>query len=155
MKAAVIYYSRSGVTKKIADKIHGKFNADMFRLEPKEKYGNYISAVLRNGGEKLFKEKVAVNNEVKSYDEYDVIFIGFPVWYSSVPGFMQEYLKECGITGKTIIPFATAGVNGKESSLKTVRTLFPECKVEHYYYTTSPKQEDIDNWIDEVNKDIE
>lgn len=155
MKSAVIYYSRSGITKEIAEKVKAVFGSDMYFVEPEKAYGGYLSAVLRNGAEKLRKKATAVSTPVADLSSYDIIFVGFPVWYGTMPDFMQEYVKKCGVKGKKIIPFATAGANGKESSLATVKQLFIGCDVSDYFYTTKPKSGDADKWIKTLKQKFE
>lgn len=148
MKSAIIYYSRSGVTKKIVDKIQKKFGSDVYSVEPEKKYGNYLSAVIRYGGER--KKSVPVKTKIADFSSYDVIFIGFPVWYGTMPNFLQEYVKNANLAGKRIIPFATAGANGKESSLNTVKELLPNCNVTHYFYATHSHLGEADAWLDGI-----
>jgi len=147
MKSAVLYYSRSGATKGVAEKIRSAFGSDMIFVEPEKAYGSYFSAVLRNGREKMTKNAARVKTPVADLSGYDVVFVGFPVWYGTMPTFMQEYIKQCNVKGKTIIPFATAGANGKDSSLATVKALFPGCTVSDYFYTTKPKSGETDAWV--------
>lgn len=148
MKSAVIYYSRSGVTKDIAEKLAKTFDSDMFFVEPEKAYGSYLSAVLRNGREKLARKAAKVATPVADFSAYDVIFVGFPVWYGTMPDFMQEYIRKCDIRGKRVIPFATAGANGREGSLQTVKELFQDCTVTDYFYTTKPKDGEFDKWVE-------
>lgn len=72
MKAAVIYYSRSGVTGAIAEKIKDAFQADLYAVKPEKAYGGYLASVLRNGKEKLTRRTAKVVNSVSDYAEYDV-----------------------------------------------------------------------------------
>lgn len=153
MKYAVIYYSRSGVTKRIAEMIERKFDADMYFVEPEKSYGGYLSAVARAGAEKLSKKPVEVKTKLADFSQYDVVFIGFPVWYGTVPGFLAQYLKKCDLKGKRIIPFATAGANGKESSLKTVKELFPYSNVTDYFYTSMSDKHNPKEWLDSLSLD--
>lgn len=145
-KSAVIYYSRSGVTKKIADRIHEKFGSDMYLVEPEKAYGNYLSAVIRYGGER--KKTVPVKTEVADFSPYDVVFIGFPVWYGTMPNFLQEYVKKADLAGKRVIPFVTAGANGKESSLKTVKELLPDSNITDYFYAKHSQLGNADAWME-------
>lgn len=154
MKAAVIYYSRGGATKGIAEKLRDAFGAKLYFVEPEKAYGGYLSAVLRNGGEMLRKRPPKVVTPVADFSGYDVVFVGFPVWYGTMPNFMQDYVKACGIHGKRIIPFATAGANGKESSLATVRQLFPDCTVSDYFYTTKPAGAETDAWLNALRQKL-
>lgn len=151
MNCAVVYYSKSGTTKKIAEKIQKKKEADLFLVEPEEAYGNYLSAVVRVGKEKLTKKEVKLKTEISDFADYDVIFIGFPVWYGTLPRFLQEYINKCNFKDKRIIPFATAGANGKESSFDTLKALLPGSKIRDYFYTSKVKKADVDKWLDEMD----
>lgn len=154
MKSAIIYYSRGGATKSVAEKLKSTFASDLYFVEPEKAYGGYLSAVLRNGREKLTKNAAKVVTPAADFSDYDVIFIGFPVWYGTMPTFMQEYVKKCHISGKRIIPFATAASNGKASSLATVKGLFSDCTVSDYFYTTKPKNAETDAWIAGLSKKL-
>ena len=147
MNCAVIYYSRSGVTKAIADKVAAAFDADMFFVEPEKAYGNYASSVIRVIGEKVGKKERLLKTPVSDFSAYDTVFIGFPVWAGTVPDFMQEYLRQADLSGKRVIPFATAGANGRESSLNAIKSLCPKSNVTDYFYTSMTKRADADTWI--------
>lgn len=150
MKAAVIYYSKSGKTKAIADKIAAEFEAEVYSVEPQKAYGNYLSAVIRVGGEIRRKESPVLKTKPGDFSAYDTVFIGFPVWYGTLPSFLQEYIKGSKLGKKRIIPFATAGANGKASSLETLRELLPDAEITDYFYTSRRKQQDVDAWLREI-----
>ncbi len=150
MKSAVIYYSKSGVTAKIAAKIQEKTGADMYFIEPENAYGSYFSAILRVARESLTGKRAKLKTAVSDFSDYDVIFIGFPVWYGTVPHFLQDYIRGCKLGGKRIIPFATAGANGKASSLKTLKRLLPGSEITDYFYTNRSKRADADIWLDSL-----
>lgn len=147
MKNAVVYYSKSGTTKKLADKIAETLGADVFPVEPEKAYGSYFSAVVRAGAERISGNTPAYKTEPVDFSDYDVIFIGFPVWYSTLPQFFQSYLSACGISGKRVIPFATAGSGGKESSLKALTALLPDCEITDYFFATLRNPSDPDSWL--------
>lgn len=147
MKAAVIYYSKSGTTKKIAEKVASAFEAELYFVEPEKAYGSYISAVVRVAGEKLTKKDPVLKTEIADFSSYDTVFIGFPVWYSTLPKHLQEYISKADLAGKRVIPFATAGANGKESSLETVKKLCPKSNITDYFYTSMTTKADVDAWL--------
>ena len=150
MKAAVIYYSRSGVTRKIAEKVQKKFDADMFFVEPEKAYGNYMASVVRVMGERASKNDPTLKTKVADFSSYDVVFIGFPVWAATLPQFLQEYISKAGLERKRVIPFATAGGNGKETSLKTLKELLPKSNITDYFYTSLIKKADVDAWLEGI-----
>ena len=150
MKAAVIYYSRSGITKKIAEKVQARFSADMYFVEPEKAYGNMASAILRVIREKAGKKTPAVKTETADFSAYDTVFIGFPVWAATMPDFFREYLSRADLAGKRIIPFVTAGNNGRESSLQTLKNLLPGSEITDYFYTSMKEKADEDAWLEGI-----
>ena len=100
--------------------------------------------------EKLMGKLAKPKTKVADFSGYDVIFIGFPVWYSTAPQFVQDYIKACNLSGKRIIPFVTAGANGKESSYKTLKELLPDAEITDYFYTSNVKKADADAWFDGI-----
>ena len=150
MKAAVIYYSRSGITKKIAEKVKARFGADMYFVEPEKAYGNMASAILRVIREKARKKTPAVKTETTDFSAYDTVFIGFPVWAATMPDFFREYLSRTDLAGKRVIPFATAGNNGRESSLQALKELLPGSEITDYFYTSMKEKADEDAWLEGI-----
>ena len=150
MKAAIIYYSRSGKTKEIADKVQERFDADMYFVEPEKAYGNYASSVLRVMGERSSNKEPALKTEVSDFSKYDTVFVGFPVWAATLPQFLQDYLSKADLAGKRVIPFATAGGNGKESSLQKVKELLPDSEITDYFYTSLINKADVNEWLDGI-----
>ena len=63
--------------------------------------------------EKLTKKLAKPKTAAADFSAYDVIFIGFPVWYSTAPQFVQDYIKASNLSGKRVIPFVTTGASGK------------------------------------------
>ena len=151
MKSAVIYYSKSGVTEKIAKKIQERTGATLYFVEPDKSYGGSLSSVATVAGEKLTKKMSKPKTPVADFTDYDVIFIGFPVWLSTAPQFVQDYIKACNLSGKRVIPFVTATANGKDSSYKTIKGLLPDSEITDYFYTSNLKKADADAWLDGIS----
>lgn len=105
-KALIAYFSETGNTEKLANLIHEQVGADMFKIEPVTPYPN---------GEELFdytKEEQDKDErpEIKgtvNIDDYDIIFIGYPIWCYEVPQIIKTFLDQYDLSGKTIIPFNT------------------------------------------------
>ena len=152
MKAAVIYYSRSGITKKIAEKVQARFGADLFFVEPVKDYGNFVSAIARVIAEKASKKTPAPKTAAADFSAYDTVFIGFPVWAASLPDFLREYIRGIDLAGKRVIPFATAGNSGRESSLAAVKELLPDSRITDYFYTSMKEKADEDAWLDSIRE---
>ena len=129
-KKLVAYFSASGVTAKVAQKLAEAVDADIFEIAPKIPY---TDADLNWMDDKA-RSTIEMNNpasrpEIESkrdnMSEYDTIFVGFPIWWYVAPTIINTFLESYDLTGKTIIPFATSGTSGMG---RTNKRLAPSCK---------------------------
>jgi len=126
-KALVAYFSASGVTKKLAEKLSEATGADLFEIEPEQKY---TSADL-DWTNKKSRSTVEMNDRssrpaIKSktdMTQYDVVFIGFPVWWYREPSIIDTFAESYDFSGKRIIPFATSGGSSIGDSGKNIAEL--------------------------------
>ena len=117
MKSLVAYYSRSNITKKLALKIAKSINADIEEIKPKVNYQGKIGYV--RGGKDAIREKI-VELETLKYNpkDYDIVYIGGPVWASKAANPVISYLKHNEGNFNELKFFLTAGSSGFESSFK-------------------------------------
>ncbi len=129
MKKLVAYFSASGVTKSAAERLAKAAGADLFEIKPA---APYTRADL-DWTNKKSRSSVEMNNpdsrpeiaeRLSTMEEYDTIFIGFPIWWYVAPTIINTFLESYDFRGKTIIPFATSGGSGMG---KTVEVLKPLC----------------------------
>lgn len=113
MKTLVAYFSASGYTASLAKRVASAAEADLFRIEPVEPYTDadlkWTNPLARCNKEKLGKKNVPIKDRVSNFDEYDLIFIGFPVWYYAAPNIIETFVKSYDFTGKKVALFATSG----------------------------------------------
>lgn len=115
MKSLVVYYSRTNTTRKLAEKIAGEINADIEEIKPKVNYQGKIGYV--RGGKDAMSEKIIDLEELKYHPEdYDVVYIGGPVWASKAANPLISYLNQNSF--RNVKLFLTAGKSGFESSFK-------------------------------------
>ena len=115
MKSLVVYYSRTNTTRKLAEKIAGEINADIEEIKPKVNYQGKIGYV--RGGKDAMSEKIIDLEELKYHPEdYDVVYIGGPVWASKAANPLISYLNQNSF--RNVKFFLTAGKSGFESSFK-------------------------------------
>lgn len=116
-KTLVAYFSASGVTAALAERLAGAIGVDLYRIQPVTPYSeadldwrdkNSRSSVKMN--KKSFRPPIA--NHVENMDDYDKIYIGFPIWWYVAPTIINTFLEQYDLSGKTIIPFATSGSSG-------------------------------------------
>lgn len=126
----IAYFSASGVTKKVAENIKTVTNADIFEIEPKEKY---TSADL-NWNDKSSRSSIEMNDkssrpEIKNkidVNGYDAIIIGFPVWWYTAPTIINTFIEENNIKNKNIYVFVTSGGSGVTDSFNNLKNQYPE-----------------------------
>ena len=150
MKSVIIYYSKSGRTEKVANRLLKDTGSDIIKVKPKKEYGKYPLAVARVMREKIMRIKPEYINSIPDLSEYDTVFIGYPIWASAPPAFLTSFLKECDFRGKTVIPFATSGMADISSTLVKLKE---SCRgsVIKYPFTATSKKESYKDWISQFN----
>lgn len=126
----VAYFSASGVTAKVAERLSEAIGADLYAIEPEVPY---TKADL-DWMDKKSRSTIEMNNPASrpaitgkrdNMNDYDTVFVGFPIWWYVAPTIINTFLESYDLTDKTIIPFATSG--GSDMG-KTNEKLLPSCK---------------------------
>lgn len=118
-KTLVVYYSATGNTENVANYIAAATNGDLFKLEPTEPYSdadlNWTddnSRVVREHDNPDERDIALVKSTVENWDEYDTIFIGYPIWWGIAAWPVNVFIEANDFTGKTVIPFCTSSSSG-------------------------------------------
>ena len=116
MSTLVTFFSAEGTTKAVAEEFAKKIGADCFEIAPTELYTkadiNYLNPLSRCNKEQVGKKDVPVKGKVEDFDKYDVIYIGFPIWYAAAPRVIYTFCKDYNWEGKKVYAFATSGGSG-------------------------------------------
>ena len=128
-KRLVAYFSASGVTAKVAENLADAIGADIFEIQPEVPYTKADLNWMDKKARSTIKmsnpaSRPAVAAKRDNIDEYDTIFVGFPIWWYVTPTIVNTFLENYNLKGKTIIPFATSG--GSDMG-KTNEKLAPSC----------------------------
>lgn len=127
MKKLVAYFSQSGITKALAEKMANMAGADIFEIAPEKPYteadANWRNPLSRCNKEKIGKKDVPLAKKVENIDDYDTIYIGFPIWYWNAPNVVQTFIKQHDFKNKTIVLFATSGGSDLGKTAQTVEGL--------------------------------
>lgn len=122
-KALVVYYSGSGHTEQVAQYIAKAADADLFEITPTEPYTsadlNYNdpdSRVSREHDNEMLRDVPLTTTEVDGWEDYDTVFIGYPIWWGIAAWPVNGFVKANDFTGKTVIPFATSASSGMGQS---------------------------------------
>ena len=113
----VAYFSASGVTAKVAETLSEAIGADLYEIEPEVPY----TKEALDWTDKQSRSTIEMNDPASrpaiagkrdNMDDYDTVFVGFPIWWYVAPHIINTFLESYDLTGKTIVPFATSGGSG-------------------------------------------
>ena len=154
-KTLVIYFSATGNTKIAAEKVSKTADADVIRLVPKKAYSssdlNY-NKDCRANREQDKNAKPAIATTIKNLNQYDTVFLGYPIWWSKEPGVIRTFLSKTELSGKTVIPFCTSGGSGISGSMSNIRELASSATVKDGKDLTDASDNEIEEW---VNKNLQ
>lgn len=128
----VLFTSRSGNTEQVANEIRKQLDCDILEVEPETPYENDYNAMLERAREELDAIQQgnfpAVKTSMEDFDSYDLVFVGYPIWYGSMATPMQSILHahDSKLSGKRIALFATSGSSGISTSVSEARNLCPD-----------------------------
>lgn len=131
----VLYASRTNNTERVAQLIQTTLDCDILEVEPETAYDNDYNAMLERSQEELAAIRQGnyppVKTSIESFDDYDIVFVGYPIWYGSMATPMQTFLHTHAskLTGKRIALFATSGSSGISTSVSEARTLCPDATI--------------------------
>ena len=130
-KTLVTYFSASGVTRKTAEALAKLLEADLFEITPAELYTaedlDWRNKQSRSTLEMADPDcRPATVGEVENFDQYDTVFVGFPIWWGREPSVVDTFLDAYDFTGKKIVPFATSGGSGIGKTAERIQSIVGE-----------------------------
>ena len=146
-----------GNTEYIANVIVEETKGDKFLIQTQTKYpSNYDELVDQEQDEKSNNSRPALATQVNNFDEYEVIYLGFPNWWYGMPMPVYSFLESYDFSSKTIIPFNTSGGSGFSNAIDEIKELCPNATVLDGYTTSGDsvenKHDEIVEWIQDVRK---
>lgn len=151
----VAYFSRSGNTPVIAGVIHRSLKSDLFEIEPASPYPNdYFQTVEQAKNERASGTRPALKHRLAGLGRYQTIYLGFPIWGTSVPPVVQTFLSTHNLAGKLLIPFITHGGYGKGDSDDILACLAPAARREKPFVIECDQErkttEAVTRWLEAV-----
>ena len=148
-KALVVYFSKTGNTQGVAETMAKLTGAELFRLETVEPYPNDYHTSTEVAKRQLEQNaRPALKAVPQDLARYDVVFLGHPVWWHTIPTPVMTFLDGAKLDGKTIIPFCTHGGGGADESTAAIRKLAPKSTVlEDKEFYGGASEEEIAEWI--------
>ena len=149
----VSYFSASGVTKNVAEKISKVVNGDLFEIEPSVKYTtedlDWTDKNSRSSKEMSDKSsRPAISKKVDNISDYDTVIIGFPVWWYTAPTTINTFIEENDLSNKKIFIFVTSGGSGSEGSFNDLKNNYKELNfINSKRFTSNVSNEEINSWL--------
>lgn len=129
-KTLVVYYSATGSTKSVAGKIAKNLNADIFEVVPEKPYtsedlnwNDDDSRVSLEHSDESKREVALVKSTPDNWEQYDTVYIGYPIWWGIAAWPVNRFVKANDFTGKTVIPFCTSASSGIGESDKQLKAI--------------------------------
>ena len=142
-KILIVYLSRTGNTKAVAEIIQRKVGGTLIPLELEKPYPeNYQATVKQVVQENETGYLPPLKTKIDSIRKYEIVFVGFPTWDMQMPPPMKSFLHQYNLSGKTVIPFNTNAGYGVGSGFQTVKKLCPNSKVLEGFSITGGKERD-------------
>lgn len=154
MKILTAFFSAGGVTAGLAKNMADAAGADLFEIRPVEPYTEadikWTNPLARCNKEKIGKKDVPIDGRVEKWDEYDLVLIGFPIWYYAAPNIIETFVKSYDFSGKKVGLFATSG--GSDIG-KTPDKLRPICNGEIVgakLFRPDASKETLASWVESL-----
>ncbi|MFP3041762.1 NAD(P)H-dependent oxidoreductase [Treponema primitia] len=129
-KTLIVYFSWGGNTRGIARQIQQQIGGDIFEIELVKPYSsNYNTCLDEAQRDQRQQARPAIKNRVANIAQYDVILLGYPNWWASIPMPIASFLEQYDLSGKTIIPFCSHGGGRFGQSLSAIAKLAPRTKM--------------------------
>ena len=151
-KTLVAYFSATGNTKTLAEKVAKAADADIFEIVPSEPYTSadldYNSDCRANREQQDDTARPGIANEIENYSDYDTIIICHPIWWGTIPRIIYTFMDTYDLSGKTVYTFCTSGSSGISTALSDVKSYASGADVVNGMRgTNSTTVEDLSKWL--------
>ena len=153
MKALVTYFSASGVTRNAAKQLANLIGADLYEITPEQLYTeadlDWTNKASRSSVEMADKTSRPTLKDGGKVDlaNYEVVFVGFPIWWYTAPTIINTFIEANDFTGKTIVPFATSGGSNITKSCEDLQAAYPQYTFGEGRLLNSIDNADIEQWV--------
>ena len=158
-KVLVVYYSATGSTKAVAEKIAEQVDGELFELQPVEEYttedldyNNTESRVCKEHDDEDLRDVKLTETTVDNWDEVDTVFLGYPIWWGIAAWPVNDFVKSNDFTGKTVIPFCTSASSGLGDSGNLLEEMAGTGDwQEGMRFRSGASDSDVTEWVGSLN----
>ena len=153
----VAYFSATGNTEGIAQHLQSILEADLYEIVPEVAYTdedlNYSNDSCRANQEQNDPAaRPAITGTLENPEDYDVVFLGYPIWWGQAPKVMYTFLESYDLGDATIVPFCTSGSSGIGGSLDDLHALAPEATwLDGQRFSGGASQDEVAQWVDSLD----
>ena len=155
-KILVACFSFTGTTKTAATTLAGLSGGTLYLIEPETPYGsensNYYDESTRAYQEQYgpASARPAIKNTLEGADGYDIVLLGFPIWYGKAPRVVFSFLDTYSFKGKTVIPFITSGSTGISSAASELKSAYPDLGWKTGDRLNSKTSDELKSWLESL-----
>lgn len=149
----IVYFSQTGTTKAVANKIQKLTGGDLLRIKEKSPYPkDYDKCVARAEKELNKDSRPAITTAAANMKSYDVIYIGFPIWWHTTPKVIHTFVEQYNLKGKTVIPFCTSGGSDIEEAMPAIDKMCKGATILNGYTSNSGSTSEIQKWLHSIGQ---
>lgn len=154
-RTLVAYFSASGVTAKAARRLAEAAGADLFEIRPVIPYSSrdldWTDKKSRSSAEmKDPSSRPEIAEKMRGMEEYDTVFVGFPIWWYTAPQIVKTFLESYDFSGKTLIPFATSGGSGMGRTTEELKAVCPDAEWKNGKMMNRISDVELKKWADQA-----
>lgn len=156
-KVLIAYFSATNNTENIANHLNDILDADLYEIVPETPYTaddlNYNDSSSRSSQEMNTPDsRPVISGNVENMEQYDVIFLGYPIWWGEAPRIINTFLESYDLSGKTIVPFCTSASSPLGSSATKLQDVTDSATwLEGQRFSGGASVSDVQSWVDSLN----
>lgn len=152
MKTLVAYFSATGVTKGVAQQLTEVTGGTLHEIKPEKPYTDadldWRDKQSRSSVEMEDKtSRPAITDKLQNMQDYDVVYVGFPIWWYTCPTIINTFMETYDFTGKTVIPFATSGGSSIKKACEDLKAAYPNINWKEGKLLNSSSRKEIEAWV--------
>lgn len=159
-KVLVAYFSATNTTEGVAEHIANGLNADLYKIVPEEPYTDADLNYNDNNSRTTLEmndsnARPAISGSVENMEQYDIVFVGYPIWWGDAPRIVSTFMESYDFSGKTIVPFCTSGGSGIGSSASNLEQLTSGATwLEGRRLNGSDSQDTVMEWVNSLGLNL-
>ena len=151
-KVLVAYFSASGVTKGVAQQLAEVTGGTLHEIKPEQPYTDadldWRDKQSRSTIEMQDKKsRPAITDKLTNMQDYDVIYVGFPIWWYTCPTIINTFMEAYDLKGKTVIPFATSGGSSIKKACEDLKAAYPDVNWKEGKLLNRVSKKDLEDWV--------